>query len=86
MYILIDYRTHQYGWFTMAYENFKEIKETVIDRLNRTGWYDKNKVDLRSLQSCIDYLCNDFSTKTWVKSTSYKKFSDYRYGNKKRNI
>ena len=79
MYILIDYQRFGKNK-TMSYENFKDLKDSAINKLDGRGWYDKNKIDLRSLKSCIDYLTSDFNNVSFKKSRSYKKFYEYRFG------
>lgn len=86
MYILINYTQYYAGNCTMAYKDFKELKEDVIDNLNSNGWSNKSTVDLRSLRSCIDYITQDCFNVTWHKSNSHKKFMDYRYGLKSKAI
>ena len=36
--------------------NFKELKKECIKILDLRGWDDKDRVDLRSKQSMINYL------------------------------
>ena len=85
MYILIDFISNYSGKCTMSYENFKDLKGSVIDKLNGRGWDDKYRVDLRSLNSCIDYLFTDYRSVNHKKSKSYKKFCEYRFGNKRKS-
>lgn len=86
MYILINYTQYHAGHRTMAYKDFKELKADVINNLDINGWNDKNTVDLRSLRSCLDYITKDSFNVTWRKSSSYKKFMNYRYGLKSKAI
>lgn len=86
MYILINYTQYHAGTCTMAYKDFKELKNDVINELNCKGWSDKNTVNLRSLRSCIDYITKDSFNVTWRKSSSYKKFMNYRYGLKSKAL
>ena len=86
MFILIDYKNHNGNTHTMSYENFKDLKDSVISKLDNRGWYDKDKVDLRSLKSCVDYLTSDARNVDFKQSTSIKKYTEYRYGDKARNL
>ncbi len=84
-YILVNFSSNS-GKHTFAFEDFKEVKESVIDMLDCKGWADKAKVDLRSVSSCIEYLCHDYRDVDFCYSNSYKKFRNYRYGNKSRAL
>ena len=86
MYILIDFTKYYGGKRTMGYENFKDLKDSVIKKLDCKGWADKNIVDLRSLKSCVEYLTQDAWNVHFKKSNSYKKFNEYRYGDKVMNL
>ena len=87
MYILIEFDSYLYGNnTTYAFENFNVLKERVVERLNGCGWDEKHKVDMRSIDSCVRYLCDDFKNVRWKKSTSYDKYFEYRNGNKRRVI
>ena len=86
MYILIDYTKYYGSKQTMAYENFADLKDSVISRLDGRGWDNKETVDLRSMRSCIDYLTQDAWNVSYRKSKSYKKFDEYRYGEKAHNL
>lgn len=85
MYILIDY-IHLGKKKTMAYENFQELKEAVLDELDRTGWVGKKEVDLRCLWDCVFYLARATREFRIKKSKSFKKFLEYRYGEKAENF
>ena len=87
-YYLIDYTTYHAGHVTMAYEGFPEIREAVVNIFHTNGWQDYGRVDLRSVRDCLGYLLDRhgaFNVK-WRKSTSHKKFMEYRYGKRKRNL
>ena len=85
MYILIDYISNYSGKCTMSYEDFADLKGSVIDKLDGRGWDNKHNVDLRSLRSCIDYLFSDYRSVGYKKSKSYKKFCEYRFGSKRKS-
>lgn len=83
MYILIDYIKNPMGRkCTMAFEDFKDLKDSCITDLDSCGWDRKDSVDLRSIESCVKYLFNDHRGITYHKSTSYHKYNEYRYGKK----
>ena len=86
MYILIDYTKYYGGKCTMSYENFEDLKDSVIERLDGRGWNDKDTVDLRSTRSCVEYLTQDAWNVSYRKSKSFKKFYEYRYGQRARNL
>ena len=66
---------------TMGYEAFNELKEEVIKKLDSKGWDDKNKVDLRKVENCVQYILEGKFTDITVNLTSsFSKFIDYRYG------
>lgn len=84
-YILVNFTSNS-GKHTFAFEDFKEVKNSVIDVLDCKGWADKAKVDLRSLDSCINYLCRDFRDVNYSLSNSDKHFCVYRYGSKSKAL
>lgn len=86
MYILIDYTKYYGGNMTMAYDDFADLKDSVIDKLDGRGWSDKADVDLRSADSCVRYLTKDAWNVSWRKSKSFKKYNNYRYGAKARAL
>ena len=86
MYILIDFTKYYGGRRTMAYENFKDLKDSVISKLDSRGWNDKKTVNLRSVKSCIEYLTRDAWNVDFKLSKSHKKFNEYRYGEKAMNL
>lgn len=80
MYILVDF-TDRYGKpHTMSYYDFKDLKNSVVARLDGRGWDDKYKVDFRSLVSCINYIFGNYRNVNCKKSKDDKKFDEYRYG------
>jgi hypothetical protein len=88
MYILIDYTTYHAGQSTMAYENFADLKDSVIETLDSRGWCGKGMVNLKSIDSCVRYLTQDTisGSVSWKKSKSRDKFIKYRFGEKARNL
>lgn len=84
-YILVNFTSNS-GKHTFAFENFEEVKESVTDVLDCKGWADKAKVDLRSLDSCINYLCCDYRDVDYCLSNSNDKFCAYRYGSKSKAL
>ena len=86
MYILIDYITNHRGKCTMSYEDFEDLKDSVIQTLDGRGWDNKDTVDLRSIKSCVEYLTRDVRGVNFRKSKSYKKFCEYRHGQRARNL
>ena len=81
MHVLINYLKNPMGRkSTMAFEDFADLKDSCITRLDGNGWYDKDKVDLRSIDSCVKYLFDDHREVTYKLSKSRNKFYDYRYG------
>ena len=81
MYILINYIKNPIGKkCTMAFDNFADLKDSCVVRLNNSGWYDKDRVDLRSADSCVKYLFDDHRSINYKFSKSRKKYLDYRYG------
>lgn len=83
MYILIDYIKNPMGKkCTMAFDNFADLKDSCIRDLEVCGYDRKDSVDLRSIGSCVRYLLSDHRGVSYHKSTSYKKYNEYRYGKK----
>lgn len=82
LYILVEAKDVRSGKKrTLAYENFDELKEKVVDILNGRGWDNKEKVDLRKVDSCLEYvLSGNLYSISYKFSTSYNKFMNYRYG------
>lgn len=77
-YIIVREQTHQYGSKYAAYENFKQLKEAVIDRLDGRGWDDKSQVNLNSIESCLSYLHSDGQGFSYKITHSYNKYSECR--------
>ena len=84
MYILVDcIHTNSGKKVTKGYKDFKEVKEEVVNILNSRGWDNKNKVDLRNLESCLNYiLSGTYEDIKYKESYSYVKYSMYKYGYK----
>jgi hypothetical protein len=83
MYILIDYIKNPMGRkCTMAFDNFADLKDSCIRDLEVCSYDRKSSVDLRSIDSCVRYLLSDHRGISYHKSTSYKKYCEYRYGKK----
>lgn len=84
MYILVNCKTARNGRAcTRAYESFDELKEETIKILDGRGWDNKDKVDLRSVGSCLNYVLDGkFYDIKYKFSMCSSTFMDYRYGNK----
>lgn len=81
-YILVDLTGVKTGKkYTKGYENFEELKEEVVKILDGRGWDNKERVDLRSVSSCLDYVLEgNYRNITHKLSLSHNKFMEYRYG------
>lgn len=82
MYILVTCKRARTGRKqTFAYESMEEIKKEVIKILDNRGWDNKVSVDLRSMQSCLEYILDgDYTSIKYKLSASFKKYSEYRHG------
>ena len=83
MCILVDYIRNPMGRkCTVAFEDFKDLKDSCIMDLDKCGWDREDSIDFRSMDSCIKYLFRDHREVRYRKSTSFKKYNEYRYGKK----
>ena len=82
MYILVTCKKQgKYRKRTLAFNGEDEVKSEVVKLLDARGWDDKHKVDLRKLQSCLEYILDGTYTDIKYKfSSSLKKYNEYKYG------
>lgn len=79
MYYLIKATRHNGKIEFLGFENFEEIKSKVKNILDMRGWDNKDKVNLKSVESCIEYLTSDYSNVEIKKSKSFKKYLNFKY-------
>lgn len=74
--IIVMEKTHSKGLIFKGYENFKELKDKVIDRLDGCNWVDKKRVKLNSIESCLTYIHSDCQSFMYKITQSYKQYSE----------
>lgn len=63
-----------------SYMDFSEIKEDVIKLLDARRWRTKNKVNIGSIRSCLNYLYEKkYTNIKYTCTSSFDKFSQYEY-------
>lgn len=82
MYILVNCkhaRTNQKC--TKGYKDFNELKEEVINILDARGWDNKEAVDLRKVQSCLEYVLEgNYNSIEYKLTNSLNKYIKYKEG------
>jgi hypothetical protein len=73
-YYILQYKQFGEDQYT-PFDGVTAIKEAVIDKLDSRGWDNKDKVDMRSVNSMANYLYENL--KKVIRTKSFEKYLSY---------